>query len=238
MKDIFYDLHIHSVLSPCSDDLMTPHNIVLMAKIKGLDMISITDHNSARNLEVIADFCRQVDILLIPGIEIETIEGVHLLGFVEQIETMKLLSEQIEASLGGFMNQPEFFGNQWVMNEVDEVIDTVQTLLIQSTRLTCYEVVQLVHHYGGIVCAAHLNKMNHSIITNLGFIPNDLNLDSVEFNAAVLKQNPSSFTQTKFPIMINSDAHTLGDISEREHSLSLKERSWEGFYDYFMGGNR
>ena len=43
-----YDLHIHSCLSPCADDSMTPHNICNMAKIKGLDLIAVTDHNSMR----------------------------------------------------------------------------------------------------------------------------------------------------------------------------------------------
>ena len=42
---MFYDLHIHSALSPCSDDDMTLNNIVNMACLKELDLIAITDHN-------------------------------------------------------------------------------------------------------------------------------------------------------------------------------------------------
>ena len=55
---IYYDLHIHSVLSPCADDLMTPNHIVLMAKLKGLDVIALTDHNSTRNCRVVSELAK------------------------------------------------------------------------------------------------------------------------------------------------------------------------------------
>ena len=47
---IAVDLHIHSALSPCADDDMTPNNILGMAALKGLDMIAVTDHNSGGQL--------------------------------------------------------------------------------------------------------------------------------------------------------------------------------------------
>ena len=47
----FYDLHLHSCLSPCGDDDMTPNNITGMAKLLGLDVIALTDHNSCLNCE-------------------------------------------------------------------------------------------------------------------------------------------------------------------------------------------
>ena len=48
--NIAVDLHMHSCLSPCGDELMTPNNIVNMAKLKGLDAIAVCDHNTARHL--------------------------------------------------------------------------------------------------------------------------------------------------------------------------------------------
>lgn len=96
MKEVFYDLHIHSVLSPCANDEMTSNNIVLMAKPKRLDMISVTDHNSARNLEVLARLCQQQDLLFIPGIEVESVESVHLVGYVKPIESLKQITKKVE----------------------------------------------------------------------------------------------------------------------------------------------
>ena len=46
---LYYDFHIHSALSPCGDNEMTPNNIINMSLIKGLDAIAVTDHNSALN---------------------------------------------------------------------------------------------------------------------------------------------------------------------------------------------
>ena len=45
---MYYDLHIHSALSPCGDDTMTINNIFNMSYIKGLELIAITDHNSLK----------------------------------------------------------------------------------------------------------------------------------------------------------------------------------------------
>lgn len=50
---IYTDLHIHTALSPCGSKDMTPNNIINMSKLKGLDAIAITDHNSCKNVEVI-----------------------------------------------------------------------------------------------------------------------------------------------------------------------------------------
>ncbi len=44
-----YDLHLHSCLSPCGDDDMTPNNLVNMAPLSGCDMIAVTDHNTCKN---------------------------------------------------------------------------------------------------------------------------------------------------------------------------------------------
>ena len=52
---MFVDLHIHSCLSPCADDDMTPANICGMAHIKGLDAIAVTDHNTGRNLPYVKE---------------------------------------------------------------------------------------------------------------------------------------------------------------------------------------
>ena len=44
-----YDLHIHSCLSPCGSDDMTPNNLVNMAALLGYDLIAVTDHNACGN---------------------------------------------------------------------------------------------------------------------------------------------------------------------------------------------
>ena len=54
-----YDLHMHSCLSPCGDMDMTPNNIVNMACLLGLDIIAVSDHNTARNLPAVSRWQRK-----------------------------------------------------------------------------------------------------------------------------------------------------------------------------------
>lgn len=49
MSEFRAELHIHSCLSPCADDDMTPANIAGMALLAGADVAALTDHNSTDN---------------------------------------------------------------------------------------------------------------------------------------------------------------------------------------------
>ena len=86
MMELFADLHIHSCLSPCGDDEMTPGNILGMAVVKGLDMVAIADHNSALNLPAAQLIAEAYGVLLIPAIEITTREEVHMLGYFPSVD--------------------------------------------------------------------------------------------------------------------------------------------------------
>lgn len=57
MNKYYYDLHIHSCLSPCGDNDMTPNNIAGMAALKGLNLLALTDHNTAKNCPAFFEAC-------------------------------------------------------------------------------------------------------------------------------------------------------------------------------------
>ena len=42
----YYDLHLHSCLSPCGSEDMTPANLAAMCALAGLDIVALTDHNT------------------------------------------------------------------------------------------------------------------------------------------------------------------------------------------------
>ena len=69
---IYYDFHLHSALSPCGDGDMTPNNIVNMAKIMGLDVIALTDHNSCKNCRAAINVGENAGLTVIPGMELCT----------------------------------------------------------------------------------------------------------------------------------------------------------------------
>ena len=54
----YYDLHLHSCLSPCGSEDMTPANLAAMCALAGLDIVALTDHNTCGNC---AAFCRAAE---------------------------------------------------------------------------------------------------------------------------------------------------------------------------------
>ncbi len=219
---LFYDLHIHSCLSPCGSDEMTPNNIANMAYLKGLDIISITDHNTGKNNDVIRRLAQHLGILVVPGMEVQTKEEVHILCYFPDMEALNAFENELDAHRVQMPNRPERFGNQWVMDEEDSIIEEYPWALILSLNLSLEQLNALVDNFGGVIVPAHINKSSNSMLSNLGFIPEDLNLKFIEvfMNAPV----PQDILD-HYGVLINSDAHSLGQISEPIQSLELTEKT-------------
>ncbi len=229
MVTLFSDLHIHSCVSPCASDDMTPGNICGMAMLKGLQMIAVTDHNNARNLPAAAACAKAYGLLFIPGMEITTSEEVHLLGYFPDVPTALDFGEFLRGHMPKGKNTPAVFGNQLVMNEDDEVIAEEDCLLIGASDLSLEKLVKAVRDVGGVPVPAHINRGANGLLMNLGFIPPNLNLTAVE----VWRLLPCPHTpQAGKVVLHSSDAHYLGDISEAEVSVTLEEPSVEAFLSY------
>ena len=233
MDGLFSDLHMHSCLSPCGSDDMTPANICGMAMVKGLQMIALTDHNTARNLPAAKRCADAYGLLLIPGIEITTREEVHLLGYFPDVETAVDFGSFLKQHLPPKKNRPSLFGNQLVMDEDDHVIDEEDALLIGATDLSLDELVRLIRQADGVPVPAHINRGSNGLLVNLGFVPPDLNLTAVE----VWRALPCPHTaQAGRVVLHSSDAHYLGDILEPEIITPLQEPSVSAFLDYLRAG--
>ena len=212
---IAYDLHIHSCLSPCAEDEMSPNNIVNMAVLKGLDMIAVTDHNSLKQVRTMAKVAKG-KIKYIYGVEIESIEAVHLLAYFIDEKNIDELDAFLEQHLLKQKNNSKYYGNQNICNEFDEVVGHYDNLLIMSCDLSIDEISKKVHDLGGIIVIAHALDRTNSIITQLGFIPSNFKFDAIEVKntkqkAELLKTHP----HLKDAIFLyNSDAHRLVDINE------------------------
>jgi hypothetical protein len=220
--EYFADLHLHSCLSPCGDNDMTPGNICGMAKIKGLDIIAVTDHNAAGNLPTAQKAADAYGILLIPGIEITTSEEVHMLGYFPDVPTAVDFGDFLRDHLPKKKNKPSLFGDQLVMDEDDQVIDTEDALLIGATDLTLKQLAGLVREAGGVPVPAHINRGANGLLVNLGMMPPDIEFTAVEVWRAL--PCPHGPQQGRY-VTHSSDAHYLGDIRERDNALRLKDAS-------------
>ena len=229
---LYYDLHIHSCLSPCGSEDMTPNNIVGMAHIKGLDIIAVTDHNACDNLVAIAQVAEKFDILLVPGMEIQTKEEVHVLCYFRSLSDLLGFNEVLAAYRTPILNKPKLFGHQLILNDNDEQTGEELRALMMSVDLSIEAVKVLVEKHFGCVGPAHINKASNSILVNLGFIPESLGFKTVEVHL----NSPISEGLTKdFQVIYNSDAHYLEQISEPIHSMDLSERSCSAVIDYLLG---
>lgn len=101
-----------------------------------------------------------------------------------------------------------------VANEYDEVQTINTRLLIGGTALTLTEVVNGIHDHGGLAVAAHIDRRSFSVISQLGFIPDDLNFDALEISRRrTLPQARSSYAEyANVPFISASDAHDLDEL--------------------------
>lgn len=232
------DLHIHSVLSPCSDSDMTPNNIVNMALLKGLDFIAITDHNSAENLKAVCKCAEGTGLIVVPGMEIETSEEIHLVCLFPDVGRALQMQSNIYASLPLISNREDIYGSQLVMDEYDTVTGDIKQLLLTASHLNTDEIFRLVGNAGGIAIPAHIDRQAFSMLSNLGSIPEHLGIRHLELSkscseAGFRAEHPEL---AEYRLLRSSDAHTLGDILEREMFFELEERSVECLLRK-LGGN-
>lgn len=221
------DLHIHSALSPCGDDDMTPNNIVNMAILNGLDAIAVTDHNSCDNVEAVMKVA-EGRILVIPGMELQTREEVHLLSYFNDLSSLISFSNELLPFFDGLSNSPSFFGHQWIINELDEITGEMDQALLTSLSISLDDAVELIRRHKGIAVPAHVNKSSYSITSQLGFLPSYLNFRMLEYSQ-YHEMNFSDFPRCNF--IFSSDAHSLGQILDRNMLISVDDLSIDGILE-------
>ena len=219
---IKYDLHIHSALSPCADDNMTPSNIVGFAKLQGLDAVAIADHNAIANVKVAMAVGDAFDVVVVPAMELQTAEDIHILCLFEKFEDLQSFYNCIH--FADIQNRAEIFGEQLILDEDDNVLGKEQRMLLVASGVSVEEVVSLAKQHNGIAVAAHIDREENGMVAILGTVTEDFSV--VEISATATKQIQCYTTGRK--VITNSDAHTLEDIGVADGELEVTERSAKG----------
>ena len=229
MLRLSYDLHIHSCLSPCGDEDMTPANIVGMSSLKNLDIIAVTDHNSCKNCPAVLKWAKEDSIIAIPGMELCTMEEVHALCLFAELSDAMRFDEYVYSMLMRYPNDERAFGKQELYDQEDCQIGTEPYLLINATNISFDHLGKLMKEFHGVYIPAHIDKNSNSLISNLGFIAPDADFLAVEFadlkNSEKISRNNSYLKQCN--IITNSDAHSLGNINEAVNFLNCESNSKE-----------
>ncbi len=116
------DLHVHTVLSPCAEVEMIPPLIVREALERGIRLIAITDHNATGNIRAVMEAAQGTDLTILPGMELQTHEEVHLLCLFDTIEQAEIWQKVVDSVLPDRSNNPEFFGEQFIVDASGDFI--------------------------------------------------------------------------------------------------------------------
>jgi 3',5'-nucleoside bisphosphate phosphatase len=222
------DLHIHSCLSPCADEDMTPNNIAAMAHLKSLAAIAVCDHNSGLNALACTRAAGKFGILAIPGVEATTAEEIHALCYFPDIPRLLDFCTLLESRQSFVPNKPELLGEQVIMDEDDNITRTCPRWLGQACSLSIEEMELEVLKRGGVLVPAHINRPSQSLLANLGFIPPALHARTMEVRGAF--DLPAGYRAIR-----SSDAHCLGEILEEGFMLQVEQNSIESIIDALKG---
>lgn len=225
MKKYRADLHMHTVLSPCGDLEMSPVNIVQKAKERGIDILGITDHNSTLHAPLIKELAAKEGIMVLMGAEVTTKEEAHCLCFFEDEEKLSEFQKYLDQHLPHIPNDENKFGYQVVVNEKEEIVDEVECLLISGLNQSIEKIEKKVHDLDGLFIPAHINKMMNSVISQLGFLPPDLNVDAIELSHHVTKEEflKKNKYLSKYNFIKSSDAHYIENIGNACTSFFMEE---------------
>lgn len=230
---LYYDFHIHSCLSPCGDSDMTPNNIVNMAKIMGLDVIALTDHNTSKNCRAVMEVGADAGLTVIPGMELCTSEEVHVVCLFKDIDNAESFSDFVKTTVPPIKNKPSVFGEQVFMNKNDEVTGYEDILLVTASSLSTSNIVEKVSQYGGFCFPAHIDRTSYSIISNLGIIDDSFGFTCAEvYDMTKYDELKHKFPFLKtVPIYSDSDAHYLENMRPAERFIDAKSNSIDDVFN-------
>lgn len=243
MTDYYCDLHIHSCLSPCGDDEMTPANIAGMAALNGLQIVALTDHNSSKNCPAFFAQAKALGLIPIPGMELTTAEDVHIVCLFRTLEEAMEFDKIVGENRVLISNNPEIFGHQFIIDENDAIVGEEEHLLINATNLFIEDAYRIVSDLNGVCYPAHIDRTSNGIIAMLGDFPLEPTFTAFEFNdAASADEYFRLYPQiTKLIHTVSSDAHYLWDIAEAEFKIQIDDEPYSStlvrnrLIDYLSG---
>jgi predicted metal-dependent phosphoesterase TrpH len=208
------ELHVHTLLSPCAEVEMIPPLIVQEALERGIHLIGITDHNASANVEAVQKAAAGTGLVVLPGMELQTQEEVHLLCLFDRMEQLSAWQRQVDQALPSIENNVEYFGEQFVVDETGDFLGREKRLLITSAAISLEEAFAGVRALGGLAIPAHVDRKAYGLIANLGLVPPDLEVEALEISRHHTPvEARRNFPQIHgYPLIQSGDVHRLEEF--------------------------
>lgn len=231
-----FDLHMHSCLSPCGGEENTPADLAGMCALAGLDVVALTDHNTAGNC---AAFCRAAErygLLALPGMELTCAEEVHVVCLFPELAAAEEFGALVRTHLPPVKNRTDIYGAQILMDEADHVLGEEDALLAGASSIGVYEAAELVRSFDGLAYPAHIDRPSFSLLVNLGLWDPDLGFPLAEASNHCphgLFERPDLRGVRHITAC---DAHYLDQIPDAHQYMELPERTPKAVLDWLRGG--
>ena len=219
--EVYYDLHIHSCLSPCGADDMTPYNLVNMAALAGLQVIALTDHNTTKNCPAAVRVGEEVGVLVVPGMELTTKEDVHIVCLFPDCDAAEQFRQFVYERLPKRKNRPKAFGNQFIMDERDNILGEEEQLLNFGSSIGVYEVAALAELYDGFAIPAHIDRASFSLLRVMGLVDPAMGFTVYETTPDCDAEELYRTRNIVGGNISNSDAHDLFAIPDAKRTLNI-----------------
>lgn len=193
---------------------MIPPLIVQTALDHKLNLIAITDHNASENVGAVIKAAEGKDLTVLPGMELQTMEDVHVICLFDTLEQLQGLQDLVDKTLPKINNKAEYFGEQFIVDHTGDFIRRKQNLLINATQLSFEEAQQAVNNLDGLFIPAHVNRQGYGLFYHLGFIPPNVDIDALEISHNISPEEAiEKFPEiTNYPLIQSGDVHYLNDF--------------------------
>jgi PHP family Zn ribbon phosphoesterase len=153
-------------------------------------------------------------LTVLPGMEVQSREDVHLLAIFENIETLEQWQIQVDDALPSAPNNVDYFGEQFVVDETGEFVRSEPRLLITSTSFSIDEIFERVHALGGLVIPAHVERTSYGLFPSLGLISDEWHVLALEISRRITPEKVAvTFPATrKYPLIQSGDVHRLDEF--------------------------
>jgi len=188
---------------------MSPSRLVKEAVVKGIQVLALTDHNTARNTPTFERICQSVGILPLCGLEITTVEELHCLALFSTSQQAIDMGILVESLLPRVLNRPEKWGDQVVVDEEENITAEVEIFLGSATSLSLSELGQEIHRRGGLFIPAHIDRASQSIFSQIGYLP------QLPYDALEIRKFPPNIETGHTTLVYGSDAHYPENVGQR-----------------------
>ncbi len=227
MNRYYYDLHVHSCLSPCADNDNTPNNIAGMATLCGLDIVALTDHNSCKNCPAFFKAADRFGIIPVAGMELTTSEDIHVICLFENLDDAMRFDGEIQKHRTLIPNRTDIFGEQIITDGDDNITGEEKFYLTNATDISIENAPSLVNEFSGICYPAHIDRPSNGIIAILGTFPDSPGFKAFEINSRENAQSyVSKYSLENKQLIVSSDAHCLTDMRDKDYYFELDDEPY------------